>query len=285
MRKIILQILAFLLLTISISAQDNQPKLVDEFGEMPLDEMRARVNNLALEVNQLPNSKALIKIYGGQQYSFASAYIRGSLMKSIWGNFVKLPTEKLLIQFCSINKEPIRTKFFVVRKNDKVEPCDENLIAPKETVLFETSYFDLNDFSASKIDFNSIEHNYPAVEGTEGDYSEFAQNILKKFLKDSPESKIYIIGYLNSNFEIDENGKFISRNRNNLDKKSHLNKMFQAAHRELLKNGFSTSQIKMIDGGYINKSQRRLEFWFVQKGGAIPKPKPDYFPKKKRSKK
>jgi hypothetical protein len=36
----------------------------------------------------------------------------------------------------------------------------------------------------------------------------------------------------------------------------------------------------MIEGGYVNGSERESEFRFVPKGGEIPKPKPDHFPKK-----
>jgi hypothetical protein len=282
MKKIILHILVVLLLAVSISAQDNQPVLLDEFGEMPLEEMHVRVESLAREVNKLPNSKALIKIYGGQKYSFASAYERGSLMKSIWGNSVKFPAERLLIQFCNINKESIWTKFFVIRENDKVEPCDENLIAPKETVLFETAYFVSTIFEAPEITFNSIEKEYPSVEYTPAAYSEFGQNILKRLLKDSPASRLYIIAYLQTNFEEDETGRFIVGKPGSLDKKSYADKMFRAAKNELIKNGFSPSQIVTIDGGYVNGNERRLEFWFVPPGGEIPKPKPDYIPKKRK---
>ncbi|HEY0460723.1 MAG TPA: hypothetical protein VGC97_16415 [Pyrinomonadaceae bacterium] len=283
MKKLILHSLFVLVLAISISAQteENKPKLIGEFGTMPLDEMRFRVGELTREVNKLPNSKALIKIYGGQEYSFTSAYVRGSLMKSIWGNFVKYPAEKLLIQFCNINKEPIRTEFFVVRENDEVEPCDENLIVPKETVLFESAYFESNDFAVPKIPFNSVENEYPSVEDTVGAYSEFALNILNSFLKDSPQRKVYIIAYLQTNFEEDKNGKIIIGKPGGSDKKSYAQKMFRAARKELLKNGFSPSQIMTIDGGYVDGNGRRLEFWFVPAGGIIPKPKPDYFPKKK----
>jgi len=280
MKKITLQLLIVFALAFSVSAQENKPELFDEFGEMPIDEMRFRVINLALEVNKVPNSKALIEIYGRQKRSFASAYIRGSLMKSIWEKFIKLPPEKLLIQFCNINKEPILTKLSVVRENDKIEPCDENLIVPKETVLFESSYFDVTDFSVSEIKFISVENDYPSVEGTEGNYSEIAQNVLKKFLKNSPGSRIYIIAYLNANFETIENDEFVTKKIPVLDRKSHANKMFRAARKVLIKNGFSPSQIVAIDGGYVKGNERRLEFWFVPNGGDIPKPQPDYFPKR-----
>ncbi|MEP6900719.1 MAG: hypothetical protein ABJA66_03155, partial [Actinomycetota bacterium] len=221
---------------------------------------------------------------GSKDY-FGSPYILGSLIKSGWKNNRKYPVEKLLIQFCNLNEETIYTRFFIVRENDKVETCNENLITPKQTVLFENvSFIDDTYFESPEIAFDSIEDTYVAMDSSPAQYSRFAINILKSFLKDSPESKVYIIAYLQTNFESDENGKIIVGKRGSLDKKSYAKKMIGAAQKELSKNGFSPSQIVAIDGGYVNGNERRLEFWFVPKGGKIPKPKPDYFPKKKRNK-
>ena len=99
-------------------------------------------------------------------------------------------------------------------------------------------------------------------------------------MKDSPGSKVYIIVYLNADFEMVKNDRIITRKKPALDQKSYARKMIQAAHSVLLKNGFTASQIVFIDGGYLNGNGRRLEFWFVPQGGVIPKPKPDYIPKK-----
>lgn len=285
MRKIILQILVALFLTVSISAQKNQPVLIDEFGKMSNHDLMFRIDNFAVEVNKIPNSKALVRISGGNKDYFGSPYIRGSLIKSGWENNRKYPAEKLLIQFCNVNEGTVYTHFFIVRDDDKVETCNENLIAPKQTVLFErVSYIDDIYFESPEDAFDSIEDTYLDYETSPPQYSEFALNILKRLLKDSPESKVYIIAYLLTNFEQDEYGKIIVKS-SRLDKKSYTQKMFRAARKELLKNGFSASQIVTIDGGYVNGNQRRLEFWFVPKGDEIPKPKPNYFPKKKRSKK
>ncbi len=275
----IVPLLVVLLLAVSISAQDNQPELLDEFSSMPHDELLARIDSFANEVNKIPKSKALVRISGGNKGYFGSPYIRGSLIKSGWTNNRKNLAEKLLIQFCNVNEKTVYTRFFIVRENDKVETCEENLIAPKQTVLFENvSYIDYG-LTPDTV-FDSIEDTYLPTDSSPVQYSGFALNILKSFLKDSPESKVYIIAYLQTNFEEDENGKIIIGNPSSLDKKSYAAKMFRAARRKLIKKGFSPSQIVTIDGAYVNGNERRLEFWFVPKGGEIPKPKPDYFPKK-----
>ena len=278
MRIIILQISVVLLLAVSILAQveDNQPQLFDEFGKMPLDDMMARIDGLANQIQNTPNSKALIRIYGGQgNYS----YVRGSVIKAIWINSHKYPPEKLLLQFCNVNKEPIQTKFFIVHENDKVEVCNENLTVPKETVLLESVYY--ND---PKFKFESFDNEHIYIEALASGYSQFSQDAMKRLLRNSPESKIYLIAYLLTNFETDYNGKILSKKPNNLDKKYFAVRMIRNARKELIKSGFSPSQIVAIDGGYVNDYSQRLEFWFVPKGGKIPKPKPDYLPKNTRRK-
>jgi len=274
MKKIISHILVVLLLIISISAQDNQPKLIDEFGKTSLEDMMARVIYLGGEMAKSPNSKILVKIYGGRQTSFASPYVYASLIKGYWGNTVKFPPEKLVIQFCNINNEPFRMRFYLADANNNLVNCEEKLLVPKETVLFETA-----EFYDSQITFDSIENSYIELDSS-GEYSAYAQDALKKMLKESPESKVYLIAYLQTNFKTDYKGKIISRKTNNLDKKYLAQQMIRAARKELLKNGVSASQIGAIDGGYVNGNERRLEFWFVPKGGEIPKPKPDYLSKK-----
>ncbi len=280
MKNLISQIIVVLFLSISISAQENQPELVDEFGKMHSDELMGRIDSFAREIYKIPNSKALVRISGGKEGYFGLPYVQGSIIKSGWEYNIKRPAEKLLIQFCNVNEGPIHTQFFIVRENDKVETCNENLITPKQAVLFDGAYFYV-DPETPEFAFESIENRGVEWQSvTPAQYSEFALNILKRLLKDSPESKVYIIAYLQTNFEEDENGKIIVGKASNLDKKYYAQKMFRAVRKELFKIGFSNSQIKTIDGGYVNNYRRRLEFWFVPKGGEIPKPKPEYFPKK-----
>jgi hypothetical protein len=277
MKPSISLVLVVLFLAFSISAQpeDTTPKLVDEFGNLPLGETMARIDALMVVVGNTPNSKALVKIYGGQEESFARPFYHGSVIKGYWSNSRGYSAEKLTIEFCNISKEPIRTKFFLVGEDDEIEACAENLVVPKETVLIESVGFYSREFKLMPQERTVVEYGL-----SEGEYSGFAQNVLKRFLNDSPQSKVYIIAYLKTNFETDDNGKIIAKKTGRLDKKSFAGKMLQAARKELLKNGFSPAQIVTTDGGYINDNERRLEFWFVPEGGAIPQPKPEYVPKK-----
>ena len=80
MRKIVSQILAILLLAISISAQTEElnPFLIDEFGSENLEGILARLDNLTIKLSENSNTKAIIRIYGGNENCFACHYRRGS---------------------------------------------------------------------------------------------------------------------------------------------------------------------------------------------------------------
>ena len=281
MKIIVLQILAIFIFTVSIAAQDkdSQPELVDEFGNVSLEDRFARMDALAFEIKQTPNSKALVRLYGGDKRYFAFPYVYGSLMRSMW-NTRRYSPEKLTIRFCNINNEPFSTKFFKVRENDQVENCDENLTIPKETILFDEILFFSPTFKLNPWESGGFD----VVGPQEGEYSQFARDVLKKFLNDSPENKVYVIAYRKTNFETDDSGKVTSKRLKNLDPKSFADKMIRNARNNLIKDGIPAKQIVVVNGGFINSTERELEFWFVPKGGEIPKPKPDYLPKKNRRK-
>lgn len=279
MKNLISQILIVLFLAVTVSAQENQPELLDEFGVLGDCDMSARIFNLGVHLGNNPQAKAVVRIYGGDKDFPGGAFFRGSLVESLRNNSFKFSRERLSVEFCNVNQQPLWTRIFIIGENTRVEPCAENLSAPLATVRFETVYFGQPDFKLVPMEDSSIDLH--AV--SQGEYSQFAQEALKKFLRDSPSSRVYLIGYLQTNFETDLENKTTSRKTSLLDKKSLAAKMLQSAKANLLKNGFSASQIVTINGGYVDGNGRRLEIWFVPEGGEIPKPKPDYIPKKRKS--
>lgn len=156
--------------------------------------------------------------------------------------------------------------------------CGKTFEIPKQSVVFDRASFYTGDSKLIPLEDFSI----GIGEAADGQYSRSAWKAIKGVLDKSPESKVYVIVYLGTNPETvfeDENRKTIIK----LDRKSLADRMLLNAKKELVKNGIKSSQIETIKGGYMN-GKRRLEFWFVPKGGEVPKPKPDYYPKKKRSK-
>ncbi len=217
MKKIILQILVVLFSAILISAQpeEQKPVLIDEWGKINLEEIMVRLDGLSVELGNNPNTKALIKIFGGNANYFSSPYLRGSLITAYLKNNRRLPPEKYSIEYCNVNKEELRTQLFTLPRSVQFPKCNENLETLTNTVLFESIYFYFPKFKFTPLE-NSVLENGPS----EGEYSEISQNILKRLSNNSPASKVYIIAYLQTNFEENKGGEIIAEKQKHLDKKS-----------------------------------------------------------------
>ena len=72
MKKHFLSFLILLLFAICVSAQTNEARQVDEFGELSCEDILARSDNLLNDLNKNPESVAYIIFYEGKhsQYSY-----------------------------------------------------------------------------------------------------------------------------------------------------------------------------------------------------------------------
>lgn len=275
MRKLILQILTVLVFTTSVFSQTNSenPIIVDEFGLLPLDDLMVRLDAAVYELQNRNGDKLQIKIYGGDADYLARPYVFGSILEGFLKVNRKLSSERFFIEQCNVNKEDIRTQIYVVPQGGKLSKCDENLEIPTKTVLFNSLYF-----YSKEITFVPVEDSELDIMGSVGDYSRSAFAVLKKILENSHDSKIYLVSYLQVSYETNDDGKIIKKN---VDKKSLAGKMRQTVKDGMVKIGFDATRIEFVEGGYkTGDYERRMEIWFVPKNGEIPKPKPDYFPKK-----
>lgn len=284
MRKVTVKILLILIFAVSVTAQskEQKPELIDDFGVLNLEEIMARLDYFISSVKKISDTKGLVRIYGGDADCLTCHYRRGSLVIAYLENTRKFSSDSYSIEYCNDSKE-LRMQLYLMPPLTKLPKCKENLETPQQSVVFDRTFFDSND---SKL--KPLEDVYISVEDSaDGEYSRNAWKAVKNALNKSPESKIYVMVYLGTTLETEfeeKNGQRLESTRRIVDKESLANKMLMNAKKELLKNGTKSSQIETIKGGYVD-GKRKLEFWFVPKGGEIPKPKPTYFPKKKRQKK
>jgi hypothetical protein len=278
MKNIFLQFLVLFLFSTALYAQNNEQKgrLIDSFGSITTDDLLGRIGIYWELLKDNPKAKVLVKISGG---AITGAYVRGALIKTYLKNNDKLSAEKFTVQFCNINKAPIETRLYILDENEKIETCEENLTVPDKTVLFESLYFYYKDsVFSSKEPFE----NFP-IEGEGPDTHEYfqtVQDVLKRLLNQTPDSKIYLIGYLGTN----RGWTNTLKKERDIDKPNALNKFFRQVENEYLQSGIDASRIVKINGGYKD-SVKSIEIWFVPKGGEIPKAKPETFPKKKKKRK
>lgn len=274
MKKFVAQLLLiFSVTTITFSqTAKDEPVLVNEFTPLSTDDWMAQTDSAIIAIYDKPNLRITVQINGGTADYYSTAYDQGSLIAGYWTKNRGISSDRFNIIFCNVNKEDFRIKLFVHSRNYRFPECPKNSQTPKNTVLFERVRLTFD-----KKRFMPIEQGFVDVSGTEGDYSKFAITALADFLKKSPASKVIILGYLSAGNESTENSKTDIRK---IDKKFQLPKILIPAKKLLLQYGVKPSQIRLIDGGYMNY-WKELQFWFVPEGGKIPKPEPDYVPEKK----
>lgn len=288
MKQIISHILAVLLLVVLVSAQENKPKLIDEFGVMTAENNFLRLDFLAIELKKNEDLTGLIRIYGGGETCFLCHYSQGSYMTAIIKSRIhsseknsveKYPLfDKYSIEYCNGN-EDLRVYLYLMPPDSTLSACNQTLEIPKNSVLFQTIYFFSNN-QVTPLENTFVDSTSPA----DGEYSLQVLKEVKNILDKEIESKIYIVVYLGTNLEqgyYDKKKGYVEKENRKLDKRSLAKRLIQNAKAEFIKNGIKSSQIETIEGGYVD-GKRKLEIWFVPQGGEIPKPKPNYFPKMKK---
>lgn len=279
MRKL-LQIISILVFSISILAQTEEQKtvLVDEFGELNSETLSVRIENFRTELQNNPNSKGYVIIYRDKTLpvGFSIRYqvkIQNYLTENLGVSQARF---EFINGGLAVEKN---TQLWI--SMDGSRPSIKNSLSeepePNKTFLFdEFPYPGKNDVGGCC-----------AIDG----YTEEAKKAsLDKFaqkLKNQPLNKGYIILYGQNCTDCSEsavyskNGKYLGTKSNiYLDFKTEITKSLLKEKTYLLKNyGIKSSRIIAINGGY--KEWRTMELWIVPKEGEIPKPKPDYFPKKK----
>lgn len=282
MKKLLLQISHVLLLAIFVFPQaKEQVVLLDQFGDVSAEDNFARLDNFMQTILKTSNSKGVIRIYRQSKDCFLCDYRLTSWMDGIVKNTRKFPSEKYSIENCSeiIGDSPI--KLYILTAPKKLPDCNKTVEIPDKTSLYDKIYFYFDDNKLFALEDEDVDVVSPA----HGDYSKAALKAVKNILDKSPQSKIYIVVYLGTNKEVTEEQQSdtsIEKIKRKPDNLPIAKKLMNNARNELIKNGIKSSQIKTVNGGYVD-SRRKLEFWFVPQGGEIPKPKPDYFPKKKRA--
>jgi len=283
MKKFISQMIVILIFTFGVFAQSQsqKPVLVDEFGNIPMGDLLGRLDVLGSELFKNEKSTALIKIYGGTKARkhFVFPYTWGAMMKAHLVTSRQFDAERIRVQNCDLDKDNVRVELLLAPQNYDFPKCNDELPVPKETLLF-TFRHDDNPYVYYDDPYGSP--------GAEEAASKISNKIRLELLNKSPESKIYLIGYLGTNLygsgKQNSKGEWEDVEVRKLDKPTLMKKMLRQAEQKLVKSGVDVSRIVKVNGGYKNET-RSIEVWFVPKSGEIPKPKPDYFPKKRLRKK
>lgn len=280
MNKIGILIICLFAFSNSLFAQ-NSIKLIDGFGPLGLEDIMARLDAFAYESVQNEGSKMLIRVESGTVNSFSSPFVEGALMKAYLTNSRKMPDEKVLIQYCNIGERDIEIhrQLFIVPLGAKIDSCNEQITLPKQTKFYST-VFSENPYNT----FDEKNDGCCYIEGAGEAANKIKYETLLKIISQNPEMKIYLIGYA-GHFTISKekqtrNGEYITEEKTKTDSEKIIDKLLKKEKEKLKKKGIDLSKIFTIKGGY-RKDERSVGLYLIPKTGEIPKPKPDYFPRKK----
>lgn len=276
MKKYTFQFLISFFLCLSIFAQsDKKQRIIDELGEANLEDLEARIHNFSIELTLNPTTIGHIKVFRKKDSPPITAYRYAARIKTYLTKISKISPDRVVTEQCGEEKE-IHTQFIIVPQDADYKNCSEQFNFDKsKTFLFDTYGYRTEDDVGSCCVIGEFE---------EEEASE-SLNLFSNLLKQSSDSKAYLIMYLSpvtaAIISTSKSGKKVVKPYSPTDSPILFSKFLKQAKTELIKNGIDEKRIISFKGGY--KFGRRIELWFVPKDGEIPKPKPDYFPKKKLS--
>lgn len=268
MRKIFTAVLLVFILRLSSFGQDsNLPKLIDEFVSLNSEDLTARLEAVPVVLKQNPKAKGYIIIYSDKDLPFGFSIRYGVRIQNFLVKNLNLSPKRFeIINGGLIDKR--NTQLWISPDGTKPPLIDST---QKEFEFNKTSLFDRFNYPMLYDDAGCCSIDNYKDEEKKASLGKFAEQI-----KQHPTAQAYLIFY--GQYRIDGSSDI------ELDSSATITRILRKERNSLHKHyGIDYSKIITINGGY--REWQALELWIVPKGGEIPKPKPETFPKKRRSKK
>lgn len=250
-------------LAMCISAAGQEAKLFDEFGKITTEDLMARLDGLRGELYRTEGSVALLRTYR-QEKNYLGFPSRDLARMKVYLTNQKVDEKKIAVQECDGSTDP-KYQFYIVPASTLVTDCPNTLTIPKETTLFD-SYFYWRK--------NDVIDDCCSIEGSDISGAVASLRTFANLLQNSPASRAYVIAYNGTNV-----WGYNNKTLRPLEKPGTATRTAVNAKKFLIESGIGATRIVAINGGYRD-SNRNVELWFVPEGGTIPKPTPNYFPRK-----
>lgn len=275
---IILAVLGPLLFSARAGAQEKpQPsaRKFDEFGDIDLSYIKARLDNFAMAFHQEPQARGFIVVYRSRRDMDGLSHRLALRMKNY------------MIYNRGFSKEKIVTvdggeALCLTQELWVVDPG----AAPKPR---EDAYS--RHYWSSDVAWQFDLFHYPLLRddvGYDNDLTaEDSPDILEAFaaaLRKAPDSRACIIVYAQYRIERDEDyddsGRVTrTRRRVRRDPPGTARKILRTEKNYLTRTfGIAPSRVKLVDGGYRNV--RAVELWVVPPGAPAPVARPNAFPRR-----
>ena len=250
-------------------AQNAQARKFDEFGDIQTSDLKARLDNFAVQLSNETSSKGFIVSYRTRRDLPGVSNRLAIRSKDYLVNTRGLPADRIATVDGG-EADCLSQEFWVVPPGT----------APKPRADAYQRYFPDYD-SARKIDEFGYDLRLPnkrtaAAYPTEADYLETFANELRR----QKTALAYIVGYPHYSKKRqligDENYDVYYERR--IDPPDSLRRRLNFEKQTLVHSyGISPGRIRLVNGGY--RKWRTLEFWIVPRGAHPPIPTPNTFPR------
>ncbi|HJU54691.1 MAG TPA: hypothetical protein VJ715_08975 [Pyrinomonadaceae bacterium] len=244
-------------------AQDKQPpsaRKFDEFGDIQMSDLKARLDNFAIALQGEPATRGFIIVYRSRRDLPGLSSRLALRAKDYMVNSRGAPKERVV----TVDGGPAEC---LTHELWVVDPG----AAPKPRADAYSRTF-IPTESALKFD----ELYYPVLSDPQGDdeaETGISSDVLEAFasaLRSHPRTQAYIIAYKQHQADRRSDAPGVAR------------QMLSTVRGDLIKAyGVAPSRIKVVDGGY--RTLRGVELWIVPRGVHAPVATPNAFPRSRRA--
>lgn len=265
----------------NIPAPQNAPvaRKIDEFGDILDTDLKARLDNFAIELQNEPSARGFIVVYRTRRDLPGLS------------NRLSLRMRDYLVNERGISADR------VIAVDGGVSSCliQELWVAPAGTTPTPRSDAYSNEFidTESVRKFDEFFFPLPERQGEAAELREYGNLVvdyLEPFvnaLRREPRSQAYVIAY--AQYYTERWEEFYSdgrvrrtRRRVTLDPPGTAQRILQTTRNHLIRTfGIAPSRIRLVNGGY--RRSREIELWIVPRGEHAPIPTPNAFPQRRRN--
>jgi hypothetical protein len=264
-----------LLLIVSLFAyaiaevQEAEARKFDEFGDIQTSDLKARLDNFAIELINEPTTKGFIVTYRSRRDLPGISNRLAIRSKGYLVNARGLPADRIATVDGG-EGDCLAQELWVVPPGTAPKPRPD---------AYQRDFPDLD--SPRKIDEFGYDVRLPnkrtaPAYPTEADDLETFANELRR----QKTALAYIIGYAHysKNLEALSDEDYNVYYERRIDPSSALQRRLNFEKQTLVRSyGISPNRIRLVNGGY--RKWRTLEFWIVPRGAHPPVPTPNSFPR------
>lgn len=254
----------------------TQARKFDEFGDVQLSDLKARLDNFAIELQNTPAARGFVMVYRSRRDLPGLSSRLASLMKNYLVYTRGFPAERIITVDGGESSAGLVQELWIVPEGATPKPRDD-------------AYAQYLTDTESARKFDSYYYSVPGDVADEGGDSEYLYygDSLEAYAADlrrESRATAYVIVYAQyyiESWEEGEEGRTKTRRRVHLDRRGTAARMSRTVRAELIsKYHLASSRIKVVDGGY--RKQRAIELWIVPRGEHAPIATPNAFPPKRK---